>query len=215
MNKLINERIYHFSDQLCSWVFVKNTDGDLELNYQTIKNNFPVLKERFYGPDDLLANLTLNEFKTALSFLNQYFELRTDQEQSLLYLDYFIATLYRPKDHTGERVPFYKYIIEPSLFENFSIWKKQMIAIWFSFCVKCLQREDILIDSIEVNLSVLFPEPNPNQHSNKTVSLGWTGIILDVAESGVFGDTERTGNTLLYDVLLYLLKKHQDQPKQK
>lgn len=215
MNKVINERIFQLSELFCSWVFDKNVEGNIELNYRTIRNNFPLLNDKFFGPADLLADITLNEFKTALSFLHQYFENCSDSDQGSLYLDYFIATIYRPKNCHGNRISFHKYIIEPSVFENVHSWEKQMIAIWFSYCVRCLQEEDIVIDGIDVNLSVLFPKSSSNQNNSQKASLGWTGIILDIAESGVFGDAESTGNTMLYDVLLYLLKKHQDQPKQK
>lgn len=215
LSDLINERIFLLSQQLCDWIFVRNDEDNFELNYQSIKNCFPVLDKKYYGPDDLLSNITLYEFKSALSLLDQYFESREDEEQSNLLLNYFIATIYRPKYEGDERVSLHNYIMEPNLFEKVPLWQKQAIAIWFSFCVKCLQVEDIIIDGIEVNLSVLFPEASEASGPSQKVNLGWTGVIMDIAESGVFGDASSTGKTLLYDVLLYLLKKQQDQPKQK
>ncbi len=215
LNNFINERIFQLSQELCNWIFVKNDDDNFELNFQTIKNFFPILNNKYFGPEDLLSNITLHEFKSALSLLDQYFDAKDDEDQSNLFLNYFIATIYRPKDDLGNRVSLNNYIIEPGLFEKTPIWQKQIIAIWFSYCIKCLQQEDIIIDGLEVNLSVLFPDSPSGSSNTQKVNLGWTGVLMDIAESGVFGNALETGRTLLYDILLYLLKKHQDQPKQK
>lgn len=215
LNNIINERIFQLSQELCNWIFVKNDDDNFELNFQTIKNFFPILNNKYFGPEDLLSNITLHEFKSALSLLDQYFDAKDDEDQSNLFLNYFIATIYRPKDDLGNRLSLNNYIIEPGLFEKTPIWQKQIIAIWFSYCVKCLQQEDIIIDGIEVNLSVLFPDSPIGSSNTQKVNLGWTGVLMDIAESGVFGNALETGRTLLYDILLYLLKKQQDQPKQK
>lgn len=212
LNQKINEKIFRLSQELCDWIFTKNDDDNFELSYETITNHFPVLESRYHGPEDLLADLSLSEFKSALMLINQYYESKINEHESETYLNYFIATLYRPLDSSGQKIPLTGYVLEPEIFKNTPVWQKQIIAIWFSFCVKCLQEEDLEIYGIDVNLSALFPKYETNGISQK-VNLGWTGVILDIAESGVFGNAESTGKTLLYDVLLFLLKKHQDQPK--
>ncbi len=212
LNQKINENIFQLSQELCDWIFIKNDDDNFELSYETITNHFPVLESSYHGPEDLLADLSLSEFKSALMLINQYYDSKTNEHESETYLNYFIATLYRPLDGSRQKVPLTGYVLEPEIFKNTPVWQKQIIAIWFSFCVKCLQEEDLEIYGIDVNLSALFPKNETNGISQK-VNLGWTGVILDIAESGVFGNAESTGKTLLYDVLLYLLKKHQDQPK--
>ncbi|WP_185218802.1 hypothetical protein [Sphingobacterium mizutaii] len=212
LNQQINENVFLLSQELCDWIFIKNDDDNFELSYETTINHFPVLENRYYGPEDLLADISLSEFKSALMLINQYYDSKTNEQESETFLNYFIATLYRPKDEYGQKVPLTGYVLEPEIFESTPVWQKQIIAIWFSFCVKCLQEEDLEIYGIDVNLSALFPKTETNGHGQK-VNLGWTGVILDIAESGVFGNAENTGKTLLYDILLYLLKKHQDQPK--
>lgn len=215
LNSVVNERVYQLSNQLCDWIFAINTEEIYELNYQTIVNFFPVLENQYYGPDTLLADLTLGEFKSALSVLDQYFEAKQDPEEAMPYLDFFIATLYRPKDEKGFRVPLHNYVIDPVLFQTVPLWKKQTIAIWFSYCIKCLQEEDLLINGIDVNLAVLFPKNNTGVTNHQKTNLGWTGILMDIAESGVFGDAISTSQTPLYDILLFLLKKHEDKPIEK
>ncbi|HIY76398.1 MAG TPA: hypothetical protein H9825_09060 [Candidatus Sphingobacterium stercorigallinarum] len=214
-NAEINERIYLLSEQLCGWIFEKNEQDGFELSYQTITNFFPVLLNKYHGPDDLLADITLAEFKQAIAMLNDYFETKEDPDRADLFLNYFIATLYRPKDKSGIKVPFHSYVVEPTLFERVEPWRKQAIAIWFSYCIKCLQEEDLVIQGIDVNFSALFPSGKANPTTHKRVNLGWAGVVLDIAESGVFGDASKTSQTLLYDILIFLLKKHNDQSKQK
>ncbi len=211
---LVNERVFQLSQQLCDWIFIKNEDDNFELDYKTVRNCIPILLDQYHGPDDLLSDISMAEFKSALSLLDQYFEAKDNEDQSNLLLNYFIATIYRPRIK-GERITLHHYVVEPELFQKVPLWEKQVIAIWFTFCIKCLQEEDLIINGIEVNLKVLFPDANESVAKSQKVNLGWTGIILDIAESGVFGDASSTGKTLLYDILLYLLKRHQDQPKQK
>ncbi len=213
LNQKINETIFHCSQELCDWIFVKKDEDNYELNYETIINYFKTIGE-YYGPEDLLADLTLSEFKTALNFLNQYFDFKENEEDAETYLNYFMATIYRPKNHIEQKVSFHGYILEPEHFKSTPLWIKQVIAIWFSYCVKCLKEEDLIIDGLEINLSSLFPEPS-EKINNRKINFGWTGVMLEIAESGVFGNSEQTGKTLLYDILLYLLKNHQDQAKQK
>ena len=210
LNTEANARIYQLSAQLCSWIFEKQEDNTYQLQFETVHNFFPVLLEKEYGPQDLLADLTLGEFKTALSALDQYFECKENEQEAQEYLHLFLATIYRPKyEDTGEKVPFHQYFPHPPIFEKVPMWQKQCIVIWFSYCVKCLQSEELTINGIDIDLSVLFPQSKGS--SNRKINLGWTGVLLDIAESGVFGDATTTSRTPLYDVLIYLLKKHQDQ----
>lgn len=211
LNTPSNERVYQLSHQLCDWIFVKNNDN-YELNYETVQNFFPVLANNYHGPEALLSDLTLLEFKTALGALDLFFESKDFPEEAMTHLDYFIAILYRAKNTQGIRVPFHHYVADAEPFLQVPLWQKQAIVIWFTYCVKCLQSEDLVINGIECNFDVLFPSSSGTTNHNK-VNLGWTGILLDVAESGVFGDASSAGQTSLYDVLLFMLKKHQDQPK--
>lgn len=215
LNSEANERIYQLSHLLCDWVFLKNEEENYELNYETVQNFFPVIADRFFGPEDMLADLTLGEFKNALGALDLYFESKETPEEAITHLDYFLGILYRSKDQNGIKKPHYNYVIDTEPFQKVPIWQKQSIIIWFTYCVKCLQTEDIVINGIECNLNVLFPKPKGTNASSAKVNLGWTGILMDIAESGVFGDASSASQTSLYDVLLFMLKKHQDQPKQK
>lgn len=210
LNSEVNGMIYQLSEQLCGWVFDKKDDETYELRFETVINFFPVLAKSYYGPEDLLSDLTLGEFKTALSVVDQYFESKDEEALAMEYLNLFLSILYRPKI-SGAKVLFREHIPDPSVFAKVPLWQKQCIVIWFTYCVKCLQSEELTINGIDVDLSVLFPKSEAARGGSRKVNLGWTGILLDIAESGVFGDAAHASQTPLYDVLIFLLKKHQDQ----
>ena len=210
LNSEANSRIYQLSAQLCDWIFDKKDDDTFELQFETVQNFFPVLAKHYYGPEDLLADLTLGEFKTALSIVDQYFDSKEDEIEAMQYLDMFLSVLYRPKKE-GNKIPFHEHVPDASVFAKVPVWQKQCIVIWFAYCVKCLQSEELTINGIDVDLSVLFPKSDGSGSAGRKVNLGWTGILLDIAESGVFGDAANASQTPLYDVLIFLLKKHQDQ----
>lgn len=209
LNNEVNSIIYLLSEQLCSWIFTKQEDDTFELNFETVINFFPVLANNQYGPADLLADMTLGEFKTVISIVDQYFDTKEDEVMAMEHIDLFLAMIYRPKAN-GVRIPFHKHVPDPTVFAKVPLWQKQCIVIWFTYCVKCLQAEELTINGIDVDLSVLFPK-NESGTGGRKVNLGWTGVLLDIAESGVFGDAAHASQTPLYDVLIFLLKKHQDQ----
>lgn len=213
LNNEVNSMIYLLSEQLCGWIFEKKEDGTYELRFETVANFFPVLAKSYHGPEALLSDLTLGEFKTALSVVDQYFENKEDEVLAMEQLNLFLSVLYRPK-RNGVKIPFHEHIPDPSVFAKVPVWQKQCVVIWFTYCVKCLQSEELTINGIDVDLSVLFPKSGGTSGGSRKVNLGWTGILLDIAESGVFGDAARASQTPLYDVLIFLLKKHQDQKSQ-
>lgn len=212
-NNELNARIYQLSEQLCGWIFTRTESETYELDYKTIINHFPTFAQQ-QGPADLLADITLGEFKTALSIADQYFESKEDPALATELLNLFIAMIYRPKNIHGNRTPFHLHHPEPELFAKVPEWQKQCALIWFTYCVKCLQTEDLTINGIEVNLSVLFPQSTGAARTSQRVNLGWTGILMEIAESGTFGTARSAAQTPLYDILLFLLKKHQDNKTQ-
>lgn len=213
LNNFLNQRIYLLSQQLCGWVFSHSIDDKYELNFNSICNPFAIINSKFHGPDDLLSDITFLEFKSAIGTMNEFFEAKEDPILASQLLDLFIATLYRPLGNDEQKVPFNKHIINAANFENVPAYIKHSILLWFSFCVKTLQEDELTINGIDVDLSVLFPKGSSFGKKDRGVNLGWHGVLLDIAEEGVFGDAEKTGNTLLYDILIFLLKKHQDIKK--
>src|SRR5690606_21013139 len=98
------------------------------------------------------------------------------------------------------------------------IWQKTMILLWFSYCIKYLQTEDLLINGKVINLSVLFPEAN-SKHATSDVEeasssgIGWYSLLLAIAKEGLFGDIDKADKKGIFDILLFLYDNHLKQQK--
>jgi len=219
-----NAMIYQLAEQLCSWPFSQVrtfADDDtprLELSLDTVKNLFPIIKSggnTFYGPADLLADLTFSEFRSALREMDAHLDYARDPEtanEAIDALNRFMAVLYRPRDSkSGQRMSFrsddlYKYA---HLVKIIPLWQKNTTLLWFAYCVKYIQTEDINVDGQTINLSVLFPKSTGGTGTAKK-GIGWAGLLYDIAKEGPFGDAEKTDNVGLFDILLYMYKNHLD-----
>lgn len=216
MTEDVNATIVRLSEQLCAWPFRLNEDK-FELNMDTVRNLLPTIKcgnNVLAGPADLLADLTFGEFRAALREMGEHIRMAKDPDESDdagHYLDRFVAVLYRPLDASHNRVPFDPdNIAKHAFLVRFApAWQKQTILLWFSYCVKYIQNEDILIDGITLNLSALFPNSTAGTATAKK-GVGWAGLLYDVAKEGLFGDVEKTDKTGLFDVFVYLYKRHLD-----
>lgn len=212
----INAMVSILAEQLCAWPF-EIIDDKYELNMNTVRNMLPVIVaggNTLYGPADLLSDLTFGEFRSAIREMDQHIQLAKDPDEpddALHYLNRFVAALYRPLGADGKRTPFSPDNIEKHAFlaKQIPLWQKQTILLWFTYCVKYIQTEDIVIDGITLNLSALFPTSTGSTGTaNKGV--GWAGLLYDVAKEGVFGDIEKTDRAGLFDVLVFLYKRHLD-----
>ncbi|MGJ1419988.1 hypothetical protein ACR79T_10205 [Sphingobacterium spiritivorum] len=217
LNKIINEQIYRLSKQLCNWVFERTediADEKYELRYNTIINFFPTLCDNLIGPQDLLSDITFGEFKAAIAVMDEYFDEKDNPELAGERLNYLLAMLYRPvKD--GARCSFQGFVVEPDAVKNVPAWIKQSILIWFTNCIKAIQTETLTINGIEIDFSTLFPQHNGTQSKSNKINFGWTGVLFEIAESGVFGDAKSTSETNLFEILQYLMKKNQENKSSK
>lgn len=211
-----NATIVRLSEALCAWPFHLNED-QFELNMDTVRNLLPFIKagnNTLAGPSDLLADLTFGEFRAALREMDEHIRMTRDPEESegaIHYLDRFVGVLYRPLDANKNRMPYDPdNIAKHTFLAKFApLWQKQTILLWFTYCVKYIQTEDINIDGNTLNLSALFPKQSAGTGTAKK-GIGWAGLLYDVAKEGVFGHIEKTDRAGLFDVLVYLYKRHLD-----
>ena len=230
-----NAKIYQMGETLCMWPFVEDSKT-LTIKYETVRNNLPVItigRKKLYGPTDLLADITFGEFRTAVTEMQNHFRLAKDADsadQADEALNRFIACLYRPAKVTRTksnedpapkvREPFNRETLTTRFTSKMTIWQKTMILLWFTYCVKYLQTEDLIIEGNLVNLSVLFPEANKGEQISSddepsASGTGWAGLLFGISETGVFGDTKETDRTGFFDILLYMYNNHLKQQKQK
>lgn len=220
LNEPINEMIYNLSDQLCGWPFSVSSSQELELKYTSIKSPFSIIRiegKYYHSPSELLSSLTFEEFRISLDYLGEYMRLFKDgyKDESSIPLNCFMATLFRPKIGNGERKPVNRAEIEKesAVFEKVPAYIKYSVILWFTYCVDFLQKSDLLIEGVEVNFSVLFPKSTSSEKTNP--GLGWAGLLYDLAEAGIFGDIHQSDKQPLFQVLLFLYKKHLDNEKLK
>lgn len=223
-------RIYLLCEELITFLFSVDEKGQLEISYDTIYNHFPELragKVILYGPGHLCADLTFGEFRAALEYMNEYFE--TGEEFTLCKM---LACLYRPKrlnyaelieteDFDGQkREPFNRARIEINArhIQSISTIFRTVVLLWFSYCIKYVQTEDLMIGGGTVNFSDLFPKSKKEEGEVQRRSVSdWIYLLHGVAKDGPFGDIDKTDKTNWFDILIYLedTKRQNDKLKAK
>jgi hypothetical protein len=223
LNDRQNEMLCILAEKLCRWPFkeIHTEDGDisLEFSYNTVINHFPLLRigsHKLYGPEDLLQDITFAEFEWANNHSQDYFQaVREDQfDQAEESLDYFLACLYRTGSDGKRGLFVADEVFENSdLVEKVPFWQKNCILLWYTMCINVIQTIPLKIQGVEIDLSVLFPEPSEAEKEGlevKKQGIGWRGALYDIAASGVFGPIEKTETTPLFTILVYMYKKHID-----
>lgn len=196
------------------FVFSQSDNGDKVFDYPCVYNLFPVVRvqgRKYYGPGEALLNVTFAEYRVAYNYYRQFITNRDDNA-----LNSLCAVLYRPA-RTGEvnediRINFNPYTVHNRTirFRKLPAEIKFYILSWFAACDRYFKTSDLDVEGSIINLSPLFraaPEYNVDQ---ETANLGLTGILMAVAESGVFGRMDEVDRTNLYTVLLKLYAWHQE-----
>lgn len=210
LNQKVNSEIARISKIYCDWIFEEDED-QYHLTFDSVINYFQELNG-CYGPADLLADLTFGEFQQALVLINEYTESQDSGSPTEEPLYELIKMLYRPKVK-GQRVTLTGYR-DKSTFKYVPAWKLKVTLMWFTNCIQAIKEEDMTISGVEVNFSPLFQSDEKTKSKLKGLNLGWNGILLDVAESGVFGKAAEVNETPIYEFLFYLLKKQDDHKQQ-
>jgi hypothetical protein len=214
--------VYRISESLNSLFSEEEFEGRKVLVpiTTTTKNLLPKIKRSFlkrnlYGPSDAITDISFKEYDDANYHYRQYLETR-----SIDFLDALVATLYRPKrrllwllkllpDYNGQqRIKYNKNKIERRAKDiaKLPLHYKMAIFHFYHSCEKFLHEGEININGNAINLSVLYESdgdaPQPKG------SIGLTGLLFEMAETGVFGNAEQTANQNLFDIMsrLYQIK---------
>jgi len=201
------------------------SEPSLEINYDTVLNHFPKVG-RLQGPGDLLHDVSFGEFRAALEELDEYFDMRRDQEpdQALeSQLNRFIACLYRPlvKSPAGKvRVPFDRSMItiHARLARRMPPVIKLATLLWFTYVISYIQTSELTVGGRTINLSRLFPKPKDTgkaKRPDQGSAAAWVSILYTVAKEGIFGRVEDTDKAGLFDVLLYMYEQHRENQRLK
>ncbi|RPJ58291.1 MAG: hypothetical protein EHM12_08005 [Dehalococcoidia bacterium] len=202
----------------------KNKNGEdiekYDIKQLPVNNLIPFIDigyERLYGPADMLGDISLLEFRDALVCCGDYSKGNKD---AILRL---AAILYRPKKrfiwfkkilgkYNGyARIKYlpYKSIENKKLLDR--IKKKEGFSfycfLWFNGVTNYLFSKPIILDGHEYNFGrVLKGNNNDNDNYSGGESLGFTGVMYALSETGIFGDIEKTGEANIMDVFVSLYR---------
>lgn len=163
--------------------FVDDGAGDVRPDFGCVANLLPEYGG-FRGPGDILQGVTLGEFVECCTVA----DCLDSGDADALSEGY--AHIARVLYHVPEEVevPDILRFHAPNLFFN---------------VLRYLNREPVEINGKKLDLRILFRKSAASKPDDGT---GWTGIIFEIAEAGLFGDAVGVRRTDLWEVLLYLYK---------
>lgn len=189
--------------------------GKKEIQFHINPSFFNQLIQKYKGlngPVDLFGGLTFGEFKDANVAMLQFAE-----HKDVVYLDRLAAILYSPRQRFawvrrvftgsfGRRAKYNQGRMERSLriMEGAPVGFKFYCFLYFAGCMNFIRNEEIEIDGKRYYMGCLF---NGSGGDSKD-DTGLTGVLFSMAESGVFGNIEKTAGAALFDVLLRLYQVH-------
>jgi hypothetical protein len=198
----IEENIYMISEHVGFLFNEVETDGkiNLQVNYSWTKNFLPRYRN-FTGFADFLSDLTFQEYKDAHVAAQEF-----TQSSDHFDLNRFVAILYR-------RYGFYcrcfgKKAYDPDKIEgsfgHVAAWPfyiKYAILLNFLACEKYLREGTFRIDGQDISFAILFKSDDDDTDGEHA---GLTGLLYNLAETGVFGNVKETARQNLFDVLFRL-----------
>lgn len=185
-----------------------------EINPVFVKQLVPSIRvgnKKYRGCDDMMVNLSWNEYKDASVAVQQFARDREPERLAEL-----AAALYRKKKYCspdGER----EYTVRLRDKAAGEFMKKRDIGflfynfLFFTGCMNYLREQPVEIDGQEINFKSIFKGGNNDSSDN----IGLTGVLFSLAEGGVFGNAKETGEARFFDVLLRLYQINMQAKKLK
>lgn len=192
------ENIYRLCEQTLGFLFIE--DGDkARLSFNDVRNPMPRVG-RLHGPTDLLQDLTFGEFRQAAMSLQRFFH-----GYDITDLDDCIAVLYRRRagktNRAGRRVaPMGSrgFFADRRSVERMAPWRKNLIMMWFSACLKYLQTRKLVLNGEEVDMTALFSDSKGEKSSTPYT---WNDLLVQVARDQTIGNMERVDEEPLFSIL--------------
>lgn len=206
-----SENVYLLCERLLGFLF---SGDDATLSYDSFTNPMPVAwsgLRRLHGPDDLLQNLTFGEFRHASVAVNKFFETKDVAD-----LDETVAFLYRTQcrraNRAGRKVP---EISNRSVSRHIQrarkvkTWRKNLIMMWFSNCLKYLQNGVVELNGEQVELSALFSKDD----KTTSVAFGWSDMLVELAKENSIGNIDRVDEEPLFSVLSIMWHNYKERKR--
>ena len=184
------------------------------LGWDGLDNFFPAVKTEqgiFYAPDPFYR-IPAQQFLDAFNSFRSYYERKNEED-----LNRFFAQLYLPVRSDLERVKTSPQFdgrrceeynphtteLHESYLKHVPVSIKYGALLWFMNWDRYLKTQEIEIEGNVLNLSSLFKGGD-----NTGESLGLTGILLSIAEEGVFGPLDKVQKRPILDIYVKLYNTH-------
>ncbi|HAH24963.1 MAG TPA: hypothetical protein DCL77_14615 [Prolixibacteraceae bacterium] len=213
-----------------NFFFKITKEKDLPDRYEVIpefvKNLIPVIRIRgfkYYGPGEFLGEMSFGEYKDLLFCADKFIHTKDEY-----WLTRMMAIAYRKRrfmlgfvrllssfnGRTRRKyMPGATDYIEKR-FDSVPIGVKYMFFQYIMGCVYTLKTDGggqgIEIDGKNCKFSLVFSRPSKKSEGlydddeQGDDGIGLTGVIMALAESGVFGDIDKTSSANVWDVLIRL-----------
>lgn len=199
-DELKYSKIYLLSELIDSF-FELNHENKRVLKQYFVNNPITQVKggfRNYFGPADDFEDVTFGEYVDGLeAFIN------FNQTGEMIYLHQLFAIFYRKRKFFSKKRQKY---IPTEIKERTEFFSKQPIGVSYGFYLlfesfqHCLADRKIFVQGNEIDLSIIFS--GSKKQTSKLPGLGMKGILLTMAESGVYGDESGVRNTLLWEVLV-------------
>lgn len=210
-NDLVVENVHRMAQLLDSFYTaeVQNGTSVQVIDLSHVENPLPTIQlagTTLHGPKAALTSCSFGQYMAANDTFNDF-----HASKDLELLNLLSAQLYwqQGRKYDGEAVE-----NRVKAFKNVPIGTKYGIFLFFAACQQFIANTTALPigGGNTVDLTVLFKK---TEGSNGKPSIGMLGSLYSLAETGVFGDIQRTSNQNLYDILIYLVDKHHEVEKLK
>ncbi|WP_074406626.1 hypothetical protein [Aquimarina megaterium] len=207
----VAENVYRVSELMESF-FRTESKGDKKfkiIKLEDIINHIPfftISGTKYYGPKDALTSCSFGQYIQASNALHDFYNTKEEYHLNIL-----VDTLYRPK---GEEFNNESVDDRPDVHVNTSIGVKYGVYLFFAACQEWIVTNKKLSigGGNAVDLTVLFKSNKPKDPLAPK-GIGMLSALYAIAESGVFGAMDKTADQNLYDVLVYMVEKHNEVEK--
>ncbi len=193
IGKLSEDEIFSLM-QLWDWI-------DEELPCKVVIPSFEHKGVMYYAPKENIKTSCIAEYIYASNCLRAIAEGKEN------YIKNLVACLYRPKDKKHKmnkstvadlREKFDTDVLQERLPALQDLDFRKQVAILFYFV------------SVQKYFQDKFIEVFEETGEGKSDGLGWQGVLMTVAENGIFGDLEATKYANVIEVFTYLTKKKRE-----
>lgn len=200
----IMANIYRFSE-LCSSYFEDTPEGSKKLLLDFLQIKIPKVKTAFstyYAPTESLFEITYGEFADASRIFDDF---HSSGDVFNLYL--LAAIIYRKrKAFTKKRMPYNANKLESQAkhFQKYTA-PSFIYGVYLQFVAfkQYLPTAQIPWSGKYLNFEILFEGGEP-ETENSIPGIGADSMVFSLAESGVFGNTEKVRNTNFLEIMVHL-----------